>query len=381
MEDWRLRFEDWRERIDVGAIAALGLVALIAVGMWVVVGFSNRNSPSDELLPLPSVGPSNLVDSPQPEPSRSIDPSASPAKSGKPSPGASGSASPEAASKPVVAKSSAAPGDPQITMTQSTSRITGKSTGIEVHIVDPSGGLAAWVFSFGVANPNNVDTVFPRQFPGAGTMQYDLGEIDAYDAPCLEANSWKSKPVDTTLRFARTFRVPATYTAYIAVKTRTCDDVTYSGYGMPQLGKANVHTATMRYDVGGQRWVNGSGTPRVNVSFTRSRFNGGNKRENLGDGPEFRADDDGVITRMHVDWGDGNDEDLGFQPEDNGAGTNGPCNAVQEFGAPRMDAVSRPDHQYAEPGTYQVTITVTSATCDGTNQQVSKRTAFYEYGG
>lgn len=377
MEDFRAWWEEWRERLDIGAIVALGLVAAIAVGMWVVVGFSNSANTSDELLPLPSVGPSTIVDSPQPEPSASADPSALPSPSV--SPGASASPKPEPSTAPVVATASSAPGGPVITMTQTSSKLTGKSTGIEVHIVDPGGGLAAWVFSFGVANTKSVDTVFPRSFPENGTTTYDLGEIDHYAAPCKETRGWKSSPVDTTLKFARSFRVPGAYTAYIAVKTRSCDGVTYSGYGLPQLGSANVSTGALKYSIGGQRWVNGSAAPRVSVGFNRSRFEGSGSRENLGAGPEIRADDDGVITRVEVDWGDGAKEAVSFNPEDNGSGTNGGCNAVKEFGAPRMDVVARPDHSYAEPGTYSVIVTVTSATCDGSSQQVTRRTATYEY--
>ena len=389
MSEWRTRLSEWWEErrlgnggagLDFGAILALGLAAAVAVGAWVVVGLSGH--PQDLSVVVPSNSPAPQATQ-GPVPSDSPRGSASPDPSASPSPGTTSSPAATVGPQPPVqpgptAESSSKPGAPHITLSQAGSRQTGATTSLTVHITDPGGSLAAYLFSFGVKDPSSVDKVSPRVIHDSGTTRYDAGEIDDYAAPCKASGNVSSKPLDTTMQFTRTFRVPGTYTAYVAVQTRTCKGVGLSNYGLPQLGGSPVTIATLRYTISGTRWVNGAQTPRASVSFERSQLNNGH-RDDLGPGPEFRASDDGVITKMVVTWGDGESDVVQYNNEDDGNGTNGPCERIDEFGAPIMAVVARPDHQYANSGNFDVTVTVTSASCDGSHSQTTSTSAKYAY--
>ncbi len=75
-------------------------------------------------------------------------------------------------------------------------------------------------------------------------------------------------------------------------------------------------------------------------------------------------DDDGWITRLTVDWGDGT------EPEVQEYGTSGCTDTPTDW--PQSSKIPQLEHAYQAQGDYQVTVTVTTTGCDGADAQAAQ---------
>lgn len=349
-----------RRRRVVRQVAAATSVVLLVAGVSTAVVRSNAGHRDDVTLGSESPSPDGI--SPSPSPSVFSSPSGAPLA--------------VAPQETTVSQ----PGGPSVHLRVVGFAVTGRDTVIEAHIVDPEGPLTGYQFSFGIAGKTLAPDSFPRSFPGAGTMNYGFGDVDSSESFCTNGAPTSSGPTDRVIRFVWSFRVPTNYVGFMRVQTRTCVGIG-DNYGSTTLSGSPTAIAVLRYGVTGTLWPNGPETPTVSVGFHRSRFDSGTDHTDLGPGPEFWASDDGAISSVHVDWGDGSSEDVTFKPEDRGASTQyGSCQqGIDEFGAPIDDVVARPDHTYAVPGAYVVTVTATSETCGGGDVQTGTASGTYTW--
>ena len=270
---------------------------------------------------------------------------------------------------------------PRVRIRQVGNAVTGGPTTFELSILDSQGGLAGYEFSFGLNDPAHPQDEFSgnSDFEG-GTVVYGGGDIHESGYSCTGSPlKVQGKTTDKTVRFTHTFRKPGHYFAWARAQTRSCDDVSTRYGGIVVMRGASNTVATLPYDVTGIDWPNGPIAPTAAISFTRSHFEPSPPRQiDTGAGPQFNGgDEDGAVTSMTVDWGDGHQQSLDLTYEDRSNGTSGGCSSYAEFGSTRTDAVARPDHTYLVAGTYRVTLTVTSASCDGSSQQTASTTAQY----
>lgn len=363
---WRYFLEDWRDRANIGAIIVILLALGVGVGAIVTLTSDGKPADTTQLLPpdLPEQSSSPTPDastsaSPEPSASAVASPSVSPGAVSSPGPQPTTATKPTPKPAPPVTTGNGA----KVTLAVQGSPKTGSQSTIRAHIVDPGGGLAAYVFSFDVDNPANPDFSEARTITTFGQTEYDQGEADAWGSPCLQGSK-PSSSVDQTITFNHTFRVPGTYTALIAVQTRSCSSIGVSPYGVPQIGGQPVTVMSVRYTVGGTEWPNGLQEPTITTSSKGA--------------PPFHVKDDGAITSIRVDsWGDGSGtQTLTFSPS---SSSNGPCGHVDEWGPPDMEVIAQAAHTYDDDQTsHQVTITATSASCDGSGSQSSTVTFTYQ---
>lgn len=161
------------------------------------------------------------------------------------------------------------------------------------------------------------------------------------------------KPSDVTHEYRHAYRRPGVYTISVKVhSSQYCSD-------------ENPETAEARLDVRvlpGDDLSNGPAAPSAGLFRMDSGWDG--EPESLTLDLEYSArDEDGWIERVVVDWGDGSaPQTLG--PDDD------PCEEP-DGRWPAGDVYDAVSHEYAAEGTYEVTLTVTSAGCDGRDEQIA----------
>jgi hypothetical protein len=342
-----------RRRVTVVSLSGAAALGIVAALLLVPSGGSQRLVSADDPTPTITATTPDVTESPTPStsPSTSPSPSASAPRIGPPP-------SPETDTGPTV----------ELRLVKAAP--TGEESVLEVHVVDPYGGLAALNLSFGVKDPAHVDQG-GRFFYGAGSVFYGPGEIDASRNDCPDL---ASGPTDTRLLFRRRFRIPGEYTAWVKVQTRSCD-------GHPDMEPLHgrwVASDTLRYAVTGRLWPNGPNQPTATLAFRRSHFKDGSTADD-GPGVQIVAADDGDVRDVTVDWGDGTVESVPYQPA-YAYGAYNDCEHPEEFFANGTQGVeAQPDHTYAQPGTYTVTVTVTTASCDGTDRQSTTTSGTWDW--
>lgn len=346
-------------RRRAGAVGALALAAVLGILVATLPGPASRDSlvaTEPPASPTPTV---SLSDPP------SETPSAAPSATTAP-PSGQHSTAPVGPPSPTASY-------PQVTLGVVSSAPTGQGeTVFDAHVVDPYGSVAALIFSYGIEDPAHPKDDI-RWFPGAGDQNY-VGDVDEYENHCGEN---LGPPVNRHIRFARPYRIPGTYTAWVRVQTRSCAGIT-RGFVPGGLKGAHVAEDFLRYTVTGRLWPNGPGRPKPTLTFRHTHWE---PPDEVDDGPgvQVRAWDDGDFTSVRVDWGDGNVEDVAFGPVRNQSGGYNDCADPNEWRAPTQDVVAQPDHTYATAGTYPVTVTVTTASCDGTDVQSATTSGSWDW--
>jgi hypothetical protein len=249
---------------------------------------------------------------------------------------------------------------------------TGGDTVFEAHVVDPGGSVAALQFSFGLDDPAH-PTERRRWFPGAGDVNYD-GDVDQTENHCPGA---LAAPTDRRIRFTRRYRVPGTYTAWVRVQTRSCAGIADQGAAW-RLRGAHVAEDFLRYTVTGRLWPNGPAQPVPTLTFRHTHWS---PPDEVDDGPgvQVKAYDDGDFRTVRVDWGDGTVEDVAFGSVPGQDGGYNDCAQPREFREQQQRIVAKPDHTYATAGTYTVTVTVRTASCDGTDVQSATTSGSWDW--
>ncbi|HEU0131333.1 MAG TPA: hypothetical protein VFQ85_10140 [Mycobacteriales bacterium] len=296
------------------------------------------------------------------------------------SPTAAATATATSAGAPVAAGPTAAgPGGPTVELRLVGAAVTGQQAVFEVHVVDPVGPIAHVALSFHTTDPARLADDLMRTISSGGEGASG-GVIDKFEDHCYPRNVPDTVgPTDRTLRFPVSFRVPGSFTAAVRVQTRSCAGGG-GGWIMATTKGRWIATDTLAYTVTGKLWPQGPHVPRIEQQFERDvweiRYNG---RHPIGHGLQVRASDDAPVRSITVDWGDGSHEDVAFHAEEQSQTLFADCAHPNPFFPADQTVVARPDHEYAQPGRYTVTVTVVTAACDGSDPQTATSTDTWDW--
>lgn len=187
------------------------------------------------------------------------------------------------------------------------------------------------------------------------TVSWGDGGFEGHGRHLSCAETGPPRPTDATLKFDHAYRLPGVYSVAVHVKTETC-----SGGEFEEGAAATAVAITP-----GGMPSNGPRRPGV---YPGEYFppKGGDRRTTYG---LFGAsDEDGYVSRVLVDWGDGTaPRAFAFPLSD--------CkDPITTWPSSRRGEL-RQTHRYRRPGRYRITATVTSTGCDG--QHAQTRTATY----
>jgi hypothetical protein len=185
-------------------------------------------------------------------------------------------------------------------------------------------------------------------------MQWDLGDgtirnVDSQScAAAINTPTVNDGRTEFDNSFTHTFRAPGTYEVVVSART---------GSRCGANAAEETITVSRTVTVTGETLTNGPSQPRANVGVI-----GGGTEGDPRLAIDVRGEDpDGYISKIVIDW------------DDQGPPTvmNYPLDACERSGNkwPSSSRSLTPEHTYEASGEYDVTVTVTSTGCDGTQSQ------------
>jgi len=216
----------------------------------------------------------------------------------------------------------------------------------KLHITDGRGAWSKILIDYGDGSPGW----------GQGRSPLCVGPTPGQPAP-PEAAAHGS---DDTFDFQHAYRRPGAFTAKAHVET--------TNYCSPDPA-TEVRDVTVTVNVlPGPEPSNGPSQPSGFLDQTSGS----------GKDPAFAytyytaGDDDGYVSRVSLDWGDGTAPDVIDYPLTD-------CHDPGTYWPRSLTRSHDGSHQYAGPGTYTARLTVTSVGCDGKDQQTSTTEARVTY--
>lgn len=313
------------------AIASATAVALAGVVALVIPILPNNTEGEQRVVIQPAT--------PTPSPTDS-----SPAPEATPTPTPAPVVTPTPSSSPLVIDSGPAIATPTPTPTPTESLAYSVSTHLGP---DASTGYPLTVVDV------HVTGYLPGDIVGSPYLFIDPNETMGYvvgkDEGCSNDGSWRT--FDRTFTFSYAFREATTYPIHLNYFTGVCADH-YQGASQNFRTTINVSA--------GSTHSNGPSQPYFYTPFYNSSVSGGQIiiGANL-------LDDDGNITQYTVDWGNGDAPTV--YPVQQPCHDPSPSGKYWPYSALTRHATS----PTLAPGTYTVTITETSAGCDGNDPQTA----------
>lgn len=322
-----------RRRRLIGAAAAL---AVIGGGTAVVLPLLPSGGNASQRVTVVST-PS---DTPSPTDTPTDTPTSDPAT---PSPVLSTPALPTPTPTPTAASTSPSPSDsptPQQTEALSYS--------VATHLAPANGnGYAMTVVAIHVTGLLSGGVI------GAPVLFIDpnetMGFVDGADAKCTTSTGMHS--IDQTFTFTYAFREATSYPIHFWFMSGTC-----AGGAVDER-----HDFRTTIDISnGNGQTNGPAQPYFYMPFYSASVSGGQ----ITIDPSL-LDDDGNISQLSIDWGDGNPPTV--------IGIQGACHDPAPSGMywPYTAMNQHATSPTLAPGTYTVTITETSTGCDGSDPQTA----------
>jgi hypothetical protein len=316
-----------RRRMAFAGAGAVSLAAVLGVAVAIASTTPDRAGFVAQLTPTPD------VTSEEPTPSQSPYSSPSPM------------AAPTTTAPPTVAPTTAAP-EPsgtyappgaRVTVTASPGARTGEPVTFTIRVTDTDGWWNGGSVDYG-------DGTRAESFPAVASCVHE-------ETP--PPPDYTPHPSDQSKTFRHLYRKAGTYTVTAEARTQTG----FCSFG----GPSETVRATVTVTVTGEDLAT-NGPAEPSVTLTREPD----------DGPRTMVkieidDPDGYVAWYRIDWGDG----TRAETRDGAAG----CVYSPDNGYPTDGHVEGVEwHEYAEPGTYAVTVTATTAGCEGADQQTATGT-------
>lgn len=210
------------------------------------------------------------------------------------------------------------------------SATTGENVTFNAKVEDSSGGIKALTWDFGDGTTSNTD-------PLSCTAQQNQPTVDG---------GRTSFPTSATHTYRRAGNYTVTVTAQTGARcgSRAADDQV---------------TATGSITITGNNLTNGTSSPTVDVNIRT----GGMSSDPLLGLSVRTSDSDGYISNIIINWDDGSAPTVIAYP----------LASCREDGRglPSSSRIETPERNYLNAGSYDITVTVTSVGCDGTQIQQS----------
>ena len=223
-----------------------------------------------------------------------------------------------------------------------------------------------------------VEVTAPESIPGGQTFDVSVdahdnaGEIRGVEIDFGDNQTWGGLPFDlvcgaeagTTPTEGPDQQRPRVEHSYRKAGTYDITVSAYSGGCFVHYDRASVRTSVKVVSDATQS--NGPRPPRAKIGHAYY----------VNDDPSVLVsdiggyDDDGYVTEVVVDWGDGTDTEVLTRPLSK-------CST--DGGWPNGWFFDSLKHAYAEEGDYEVSVEVTSVGCDGMNEQADAVTRVLEF--
>lgn len=283
---------------------------------------------------------------------------------------ATGTATPEPTTQPSESSqpttgsvATNAPAGSDVTLSAVGPLVSGQQGILRVHVATAD-TWTAYILSF---NSDGPPLTLQRLFWSGNQPVVGVGDVDRQDVfDVCTAHGNVTRPTDQSSAFPFTPLAAGHFHAVIQVLHGSCNTES-PGVALFHQNDPNVVTATLDFTVTDSGWAfdaNGPEAPGAQIGFERYRYDSNGPflmpEGSSTPGFEFTANDqDGDVGAVTVDWGDGT------APEDIRSADVPGCYAGGVSGSMvyvPSRCIYQPDHTYAAPGHYSITLTVHSGT-------------------